>query len=146
MTTWEIAEAKGLSARVPIAKDVATVDIAPIVSTLINAGRAAVVTRMDMTPEAKRARWSEAFYDVTRNGSKRRRFKRPKIEVEWEAWAKAERKRKRDEKKDRQTLVIECKECGDRYSTLAEAHGLVHRCGQGLVKEGTVTCLSCKSS
>jgi hypothetical protein len=37
-------------------------------------------------------RWERDFYDKDKAGRRRRRFKKPQIEKDWEAWVKKERK------------------------------------------------------
>ena len=58
--------------------------------------RALLITRMDRTPEAMKAKWEASFYDIDKAGRRRRRYKRPQIEKDWGAWAKAQRKEVRD--------------------------------------------------
>ncbi len=42
------------------------------------------VTRMDQTLEARQAKWFADFYDIDKRGAKRRRYKKPLIEKQWE--------------------------------------------------------------
>ena len=58
--------------------------------------RALLITRMDRTPEAMKAKWESEFYDIDKAGRRRRRYKRPQIEKDWEAWAKRWRREERD--------------------------------------------------
>jgi len=50
--------------------------------------RALLITRMDKTPDAVKGKWFSEFYDLDKRGHKRRRFKRPQIEKDWEAMTK----------------------------------------------------------
>ena len=58
--------------------------------------RALLITRMDRTPEAVKAKWESEFYDIDKAGRRRRRYKRPQLEKDWEAMAKRWRKEERD--------------------------------------------------
>jgi len=51
---------------------------------------------MDATSEARRAKWEADFYDIDKAGRRRRRYKKPEIERQWEAWVTAERKAERE--------------------------------------------------
>ena len=58
--------------------------------------RALLITRMDKTPAALKAKWESEFYDLDKAGRKRRRYKRPQVETDWDAMSKAWRKEERD--------------------------------------------------
>lgn len=45
---------------------------------------AVLVQRSDCTTEARQAKWAEDFYDIDRAERRRRRFKKPQIEKDWE--------------------------------------------------------------
>lgn len=62
---------------------------------------AVLIQRADQTLEAKRQAWFDAFYDLDRRGYKRRRYKRPAIEVSWEAWAKEQKRQAAEDSKIR---------------------------------------------
>jgi len=57
------------------------------------------ITRMDCTSEARRAKWEADFYDIDKAGRRRRRYKKPEVERQWEAWVKAEAKTAREARK-----------------------------------------------
>jgi hypothetical protein len=92
-----------------------------------------MVTRMDQTPEAKLAKWDADFYDRDRRGYKRRRFKKPQIERDWEAMLKEDRKDVRDARAANKVSAGICPDCGFRWDTRARNRGLIHVCGTGLV-------------
>lgn len=106
---------------------------------LLREGNAVVVTRMDWTPEARRAKWEADFYDVDRAGRRRRRYRRTPLEREWEEMLKT---RKQEERAATKTSVAEvkqgilkCKSCGSQWHHGAGEHGLHHECGKGLVSD-----------
>jgi predicted NAD/FAD-binding protein len=53
---------------------------------------AVAITRMDATLEARRAKWEADFYDIDKRGYRRRRYKKPAIEREWEDMVIRDRK------------------------------------------------------
>ena len=57
--------------------------------------RCIAITRMDWTPEAQYAKWEADFYDVDKNGRRRRRYRRLQIEKDWEEMVKAWRREER---------------------------------------------------
>ena len=71
------------------------VDLLKAVSKRVES-RALLITRMDRTPEAMKAKWESEFYDLDKAGRKRRRYKRSQLERDWEVMAKAWRKEERD--------------------------------------------------
>lgn len=108
---WEVSIVVDESARRVVARDVDRAGLGAAMAEcqrLLDTGEylhppfrtgAMLVQREDQTAEARREKWEADFYDLDRRGYKRRRFKRPAIEKEWEAWAKAERKAEREASK-----------------------------------------------
>jgi hypothetical protein len=93
---WEVAVVVSDTAREPIAQNVEgiTLEFAILAAyAKIESGDyrhaawqtgAVLIQRMDQTAEAKYEKWFNDFYDITRSGAKRRRFKKPQIEKDWE--------------------------------------------------------------
>lgn len=102
-TQWEVSVVVDSAGRFPIGTAPSGAELEELVATAqqrIDSGDyphpswkvgAILIQRSDQTLEAQRKAWFDAFYDVDRRGYKRRRYKRPDIEKQWEAWAKAER-------------------------------------------------------
>jgi len=126
-TTWEIARLVGTAARLPVASCSTGDEMATAIAEVLKSGSAVSVWRTDQTPEAKRAQWESDFYDLDRAGRRRRRFKRPLIEREWEAWAKSERAVARVDKKDDKDGNYACDRCTKTWSKRAP-DGFDHRC------------------
>lgn len=95
---------------------------------------ALLVTREDQTPEARRQKWEDDFYDLDRRGYKRRRYKKSQTERDWEKYHADQKKLAALERGLKKARSTECKDCGARWSELAYDEGLVHVCGTGLTK------------
>lgn len=102
------------------------------VSRLLAAGHAVSLWRTDSTPQARREKWSADFYDLTRSGAKRRRYKKSSVEREWEAMAASGRKRIREDRKVTKDGNVECRLCGAKWYRKAADYGLEHTCEGGL--------------
>jgi hypothetical protein len=104
MATWEVSIVVDTNARQPVARDVEGDALERAVATAqarIDAGEhpgakyrkgAILIQRSDQTPEAKRAKWEADFYDIDRAGRRRRRYRKPAIEKEWEEMIARDRK------------------------------------------------------
>lgn len=125
--TWEIALTKGLAARVVVARDVETKDVGLILASHLVKGHAVVVTRSDSTPEAKRAKWEEDFYDIDRAGRRRRRYRKTQVEREWEEFFAQYKRDARGDKKLVKDGNLSCPRCTKTWSRLAPPD-FDHRC------------------
>lgn len=108
MATWEVSIVVDTAARQVIARDVEQADLERAVAEAqarIRDGAyrhaawqvgAVCVTRMDKTPDALRAKWEADFYDIDKAGRRRRRYKRPQIERDWEDMVTRDRKEARE--------------------------------------------------
>jgi hypothetical protein len=125
--TWEVSIVFDTAARYVVARDVgrdgleraiaegqARIDNGSYIHPEWKTG-ALAITRTDQTPEARRAHWEAEFYDIDRRGAKRRRYKKPQIERDWEAWVKAERKAEREAAKQANDSYSQKRET-DAYS------------------------------
>ena len=104
MATWEVSIVVDTAARQPVASGVEGDDLERAVATAqarIEAGDhpgakyrkgAVLIQRVDQTAEAKRAKWEADFYDIDKAGRRRRRFKKPQIERDWEDMVTRDRK------------------------------------------------------
>lgn len=122
---WEVARAKGLAARVPVAVGKAgSADLLAAVQEVLRSGSALLVTRTDWTLEARREKWESEFYDwqlITKGskaGQKRRvrRYRKTDIERQWEQFYADLRRDARSDRSNRKQGNIECGECGDKWS------------------------------
>lgn len=139
---WEVALALNAS-RWVIARDVLTRDLPDAIAEAqarIDGQAwpvrvpALSITRSDQTSEALQERRDRQFWKFDKAGRRRRAYKRPGIEKDWEAWAKEQRKRDRAAAAARKLgAAPACPECEGRWSALASRYGLVHACGWGLV-------------
>jgi hypothetical protein len=143
MTTWEVSIIGDLSARTVVRKDVPQSELLEAYkhASVVASGytgwgrpRSVMLTRSDHTPEARRARWEAAFYDLDRRGYRRRRFRKSQTERDWEAFFVKRKQDRLKVKTSKKNGVIECKLCSYRWYYKASQYGLVHRCGEGLVK------------
>lgn len=115
--TWEVARAKGLAARVPVAVGKAgSADLLAAAQEVLRSGSALLVTRTDWTLEARREKWESEFYDVDRAGRRRRRYRKTDIERQWEQFYTDLRRDARSDRSNRKQGNIECGECGDKWS------------------------------
>jgi hypothetical protein len=107
MTTWEVSVARGTAARLPQLRETQTgEEMAAVLAAILKSGQAALIIRTDQTPEAKRAKWEADFYDIDKAGRRRRRYKRPVIEKEWEEMIKQVKREARDERKRYQAREV----------------------------------------
>ena len=125
--TWEVAVAKGLHARVPVARDVGSRDTASHVAAILNSGGAAIVSRTDATPEALRKKWEDDFYDIDRAGRRRRRFRKTPIEREWEEFYANRKRSARSDRSLDKAGNIGCPDCSATWSRHAP-ETYVHQC------------------
>jgi predicted NAD/FAD-binding protein len=106
--TWEVSIVVSTYSRIPVARDVpsgpALVEAYLRAHELVASGEyphptwrtgAVLVQRSDQTLEARRERWDQEFYDRDRRGYRRRRYKKPSIERDWEAMEERRRKEAR---------------------------------------------------
>lgn len=106
---WEIALCNSESTRYVLAASVPSSELWTYVATALEESSpfgwrepGVLVTRMDQTPEAKRAKWEADFYDVrtfNRKGkiikAKYRRYKPAQIEKDWVKMIEADKKAKK---------------------------------------------------
>jgi hypothetical protein len=111
---WEIAIVQSLTSRVTIWRNVPTEELGEAwglvwaqTESLMNGRKrpGILITRMDMTPEAKRQKWTDTFYDLDKRGYKRRRFKKTPIEKDWEEFFENKRKAARATKLGKNKLI-----------------------------------------
>lgn len=105
---WEVAIVVDTAARQPVATGVEGADLERAIleaNRRIRTGEylhpawktgAVLVQRVERTTEERFLAWVEKFYDITKNGAKRRRYKVPAIEREWVAWVTGEKKAARE--------------------------------------------------